>query len=139
MKKLLFFLLMLLGTAVQIKAQVITESSATREVIKEFFDIRDSTFIRVIPFEVKSETRPVKYDIVIYAKIGEVTVTLTDPNAKKTMNITIGNKNHRPDDEPSKGEISDDKPMKIPGIWKFSINSKNATGTISYQIETMKP
>jgi hypothetical protein len=137
MKKLLFFLLVF--GAIQVKAQVTTESSATWEVIKDSFDIRDSTFIRIVPFVVKSETKPVKYDIKIYAKIGEITVSLTDPTEKISMNITIGNKNHSAGDEPSKGEISDDKPLKIPGTWKFSINSKNATGTISYQIETIKP
>ncbi len=80
MKKLLFFLLVL--GAVQAKAQV----------IKGSIDLRDSTINRSIPFEVPAGTKLVKYDIKVYADVGEITVSLSDPNDKKSMNVTLGTK-----------------------------------------------
>jgi hypothetical protein len=127
MKKLLFFLLVL--GAVQAKAQV----------IKGSFDLRDSTINRSIPFEVTAGTKLVKYVIKVYADVGEITVSLSDPNDKKSMNITLGTKTSSGSHEPSKGELSDDLKPKVPGTWRFSISSENATGRVSYQIETIKP
>ena len=127
MKKLLFFLLVL--GAVQAKAQV----------IKGSIDLRDSTINRSIPFEVTAGTKSVKYVIKVYADVGEVTVSVSDPNDKKSMNVTLGTKTRGGGHEPSKGELSDDLKPKVPGTWKFNISSENATGTISYQIETIKP
>jgi hypothetical protein len=127
MKKLLFFLLVL--GAVQVKAQV----------IKGSMDMRDSTFNRSIPFEMTAGTKSVKYAIKVYAAVGEVTVTLTDPNDKRSVNFTLGTKARSGGNEPSKGEISDEMNPKIPGTWKFNIRAENATGSISYQIEIIKP
>jgi len=127
MKKLLFFLLVL--GAVQVKAQV----------IKGSIDLRDSTINRSIPFEVAAGTKSVKYVIKVYADEGEVTVSLCDPNDKKSMNVTLGTKTSSGGHEPSKGELSDDLKPKVPGTWKFNISAENATGRISYQIEVIKP
>jgi len=128
MKKLLFFLLVL--GAVQVKAQV----------IKGSMDMRDSTFNRSIPFEVTPETKSVKYLIKVYAALGEVTVTFTDPNDKRSgLNVTLGTQTRGGGHEPSKGELSDDLNPKIPGTWKFNIRAENATGSVSYKIEIIKP
>jgi hypothetical protein len=129
MKKLLFFLLVL--GAVQAKAQVIT--------IKGFIGVRDSTFNRTIPFEVTAGTNSVKYAIKVFAAAGEVTVTLIDPNDKKSVNVTLGTKTNSGGYGPSEGELSDDLKPKIAGTWKFNIRADNATGRISYQIEIKKP
>jgi hypothetical protein len=126
MKKLLFFLLVL--GVIQVKAQV----------FKGSMDMRDSTFNRSIPFEVKAGTKSVKYAIKVYAAVGEVTVTLIDPNDKKSVNVTLGTQTRGGGHEPSKGEISDDMNPKTPGIWKFNIRAENATGSVSYQIEIIK-
>src|SRR5580692_2820276 len=96
MKKLLFFLLVL-GT-VQVKAQV----------IKDSFDMKNNTINRSIPFEVTAGTKSVKYAIKVYAAEGEVTVTLTDPNDKRSVNVKLGTQARGGGHEPSKGEISDD-------------------------------
>jgi len=128
MKKLLFFFLAL--GAMQAKAQV----------IKGSIDLRDSTISRSIPFDVTAGTKLVKYVIKVYAAEGEVTVTLTDPNDKRSsLNVTLGTQTRNGGHEPSKGELSDDLKPKIPGTWKFNINTENATGRISYQIEIIKP
>jgi hypothetical protein len=127
MKKLLIFLLVL--GAVQVKAQV----------IKGSIDLRDSTFNRSIPFEVTAGTRSVKYDIKVYADEGEVTVTLTDPDDKRPVNVTLGTRARSGGHEPSKGELADNVNVKVPGTWKFNIRAENATGKISYQIELIKP
>ena len=129
MKKLLFFLLVL--GAIQAKAQ-------TLRVIKGSIDLRDSTFNRSIPFEVVAGTKTVKYDIKVYADAGEVTVSLSDPNDKKSMNVTLGTQTSSGGHEPSKGELSDDLKPKIPGTWKFNIKAENATGKVSYQIVISK-
>jgi len=129
MKKLLFFLLVL--GAIQAKAQ-------TLRVIKGSIDLRDSTFNRSIPFEVVAGTKSVKYDIKVYAGVGEVTVSLSDPNDKKSMNVTLGTQTSSGGHEPSKGELSDDLKPKIPGTWKFNIKAENATGKVSYQIVISK-
>ena len=126
MKKLLFFLLVL--GAVHAKAQV----------IKGSIDLRDSTINRSIPFEVVAGTKTVKYDIKVYADAGEVTVSLSDPNDKKSMNVTLGTQTSSGGHEPSKGELSDDLKPKIPGTWKFNIKAENATGKVSYQIVISK-
>lgn len=120
---------MLVLGAIQAKAQV----------IKGSIDLRDSTFNRSIPFEVSAGTKSVKYVIKVYADAGEVTVSLSDPNNKKSMNVTLGTKTSSGGHEPSKGELSDDLKPKIPGTWKFNIRAENATGTVSYQIEIIKP
>ncbi len=120
---------MLVLGAVQVKAQV----------IKGAIDMKDSTFNRNIPFEVMAATKSVKYLIRVYAAVGEVTVTLTDPNEKKMVNVTLGTKARGGGNEPSKGELSDDVSLKIPGTWKFNIRAENATGSVSYQIEIIKP
>ena len=127
MKKLLFFLLVL--GAIQAKAQV----------IKGSIDLRDSTINRSIPFEVAAATKSVKYVIKVYADVGEVTVSLSDANDKKSMNVTLGTKTNSGGHEPSKGELSDDLKPKVPGTWKFNIRAENATGRIEYQIEIKKP
>jgi len=127
MKKLLFFLLVL--GAVQAKAQV----------IKGSIDLKDSTINRSIPFEVPTGTKLVKYDIKVYAEIGEVTVSLSDPNDKKSMNITLGTQTSSGGHEASKGELADDLKPKVYGTWKFNIGAENATGRISYQMEITKP
>src|SRR5476649_1596869 len=101
MKKLLFFLLML--GAIQAKAQV----------IKGSIDLRDSTFNRSIPFEVTAGTKTVKYVIKVYTDVGEVTVSLSDPNDKKSMNVTLGTQTSSGGHEPSKGELSDDLKPKV--------------------------
>ena len=129
MKKLLFFLLVL--GAVQVKAQ-------TLRVINGSIDLRDSTINRSIPFEVTTGTKLVKYDIKVYAEVGEVTVSLSDPNDKKSMNVTLGTQTSGGGHEASKGELSDDLKPKVYGTWKFNINAENATGRISYQIEISK-
>jgi hypothetical protein len=129
MKKLLFFLLVL--GAMQAKAQVIT--------IKGFMGVKDSTFNRSIPFEVATGTYSVKYAIKVFAAEGEVTVTLTDPNDKRSLNVTLGTKTGSGGYGPSEGELSDDLKPKIPGTWKFNISAANATGRISYQIDIKKP
>ena len=129
MKKLLFFLLVLGAT--QVKAQTI-------RVIKGSIDLSDSTFNRSIPFEVTAGTKTVKYDIKVYADAGEVTVSLSDPNDKKSMNVTLGTQTSSGGHEPSKGELSDDLKPKIPGTWKFNIKAENATGKVSYQIVISK-
>jgi hypothetical protein len=128
MKKLLFFLLVL-GGAVQAKAQV----------IKGSIDMKDSTINRSIPFEVAAGTKSVKYAVKVYVSVGELTVTLTDPNDKKATGFTLGTSTRNGGNEPSKGEISDNVKPKIPGTWKFNIKAENATGRISYQIEVIKP
>lgn len=129
MKKLLFFLLVL--GSVQVKAQ-------TLRVINGSIDLKDSTLNRTIPFEVTTGTKLVKYDIKVYAEVGEVTVSLSDPNDKKSMNVTLGTKTSSGGHEASKGELSDDLKPKVYGPWKFNINAENATGRISYQIEISK-
>ena len=129
MKKLLFFLLVL--GAIQAKAQGVT--------LKGFIGVKDSTFNRSIPFEVTTETSSVKYAIKVFAASGEVTVTLTDPNDKKSLNVTIGTKTRTDGYGPSEGELSDDLKPKIPGTWKFNIRAENVTGRISYQIDIKKP
>ena len=130
MKKLLFFLLVL--GAVQVKAQDVT--------IKGFIAMKDSTFNRTIPFEVTPGANLVKYTIKVFAAEGEVTVTLTDPNEKKSsLNVTLGTKTRSGGYAPSEGELSDDLKPKIPGTWKFNIKAENVTGRISYQIEIKKP
>jgi hypothetical protein len=129
MKKLLFFLLVL--GAIQAKAQ-------TLRVIKGSIDLRDSTINRSIPFEVTEGTKTVKYVIKVYADAGVVTVSVSDPNDKKYMNVTLGTQTSSGGHEPSKGELSDDLKPKIPGTWKFNISSENATGKVSYQIEISK-
>ncbi len=129
MKKLLFFLLVL--GAVQVKGQVIT--------LKGFIGMKDSTFSRTIPFEVTPGTSLVKYAIKVFAAEGEVTVTLTDPNEKKSsLNVTLGTKTRSGGYAPSEGELTDDLKPKITGTWKFNIKAENATGRISYQIAIIK-
>jgi hypothetical protein len=135
MKKLLFFLLVL--GAVQVKAQAIKASINT--IIKGSIELRDSTINRSIPLEVTAGAKAVKYDIKVYADVGEITVTLTEPSGKKSFNVTLGTKTSSGGHEPSKGEMSDYVIVKIPGTWNFYIRAENATGTISYQIETIKP
>ena len=127
MKKLLFILL-ILGAA-QTKAQV---------TIKGFIGVKDSTFNRSIPFEVATGTNSVKYAIKVFAAAGEVTVTLTDPNDKKFVNVTLGTKTNSGGYGPSEGELADDLKPKIPGTWKLNIRAENVTGRISYQIEIKK-
>jgi hypothetical protein len=127
MKKLLFFLLVL--GAVQVKAQV----------IKGSIDLRDSTINRTIPFEVPSGAKTVKYDIKVYADVGEVTVTLTEPGGKKSFNVTLGTKASVAGHESSKGEMSDNVKVKIPGTWNFYIRAEHVTGTVNYEIEILKP
>lgn len=127
MKKLLFFLL-LLG-AVQVKAQA----------IKGSINLRDSTFNRSIAFIVTAGTKSVKYDIKVYAEVGEVTVRLTEPSGKKSFNVTIGTQASVRGHESSKGEMIDNVEVKVPGTWTFYIQAENATGTIDYQIEPIKP
>ena len=122
---------MLVLGAIQAKAQVIT--------IKGFIGVKDSTFNRSIPFEVTAGTNSVKYAIKVFAAEGEVTVTLTDPNDKKSLNVTLGTKTRSAGYGPSEGELSDDLKPKIPGTWKFNIRAENVTGRISYQIEIKKP
>jgi hypothetical protein len=129
MKKLLFILL-ILGAA-QAKAQDI--------IIKGFIGVKDSTFNRTIPFEVAAGTKSVKYTIKVFAAAGEVTVTLTDPNDKKSFNVTLGTKANSGGYGPSEGELSDDLKTKIPGTWKFNIRAENVTGRINYEIEIKKP
>ncbi len=115
--------------AVQVKAQV----------IKGSIDLRDSTISRSIPFEVAPGTKLVKYDIKVYAEVGAVTVSLSDPNDKKSMNVTLGTEARNGGHESSKGELADDLKPKVYGTWKFNINAENASGRISYQIEVTKP
>lgn len=129
MKKLLFILL-ILGAA-KAKAQDV--------VIKGFIGVKDSTFNRTIPFEVTTGTNSVKYAIKVFAAAGEVTVTLTDPNDKRSLNVTLGTKANSGGYGPSEGELSDDLKPKIPGTWKFNIRAENVTGRINYQIEIKKP
>ncbi|HWD89069.1 MAG TPA: hypothetical protein VG367_13145 [Mucilaginibacter sp.] len=129
MKKLLFLLLIL--AAAKTKAQDIN--------IKGFMGVKDSTFNRTIPFEVTAGTNSVKYIIKVFAAAGEVTVTLTDPNDKKSLNVTLGTKTNNGGYGPSEGELSDDLKPKIPGTWKFNIRAENVTGRINYQIEIKKP
>ena len=120
---------MLVLGAVQAKAQV----------IKGSIDLRDSTINRTIPFEVTAGTKSVKYVVKVYADVGEITVMLTEPGGKKSFNVTLGTKTSSGGHEPSKGELSDNVNVKIPGTWQFNIRAENATGTISYQIELIKP
>jgi len=127
MKKLLFFLLVL--GAVHAKAQV----------IKGSIDLRDSTINRSIPFEVPAGTKSVKYDVKVYADVGEITVMLTEPGGKKSFNVTLGTKTSSGGHESSKGEMIDNVSVKIPGTWNFYIRAENVTGKISYQIELKKP
>ncbi len=128
MKKLLFFLLVM--GAIQVKAQV----------IKGSVELKDSTISRTIPFVVTPQTKTVKYVINVYAAEGEVTVLLTDPNGKSSTNVTLGSQKRGPGHEPSKGQLSEDNlNPKVPGTWKFSIRAENATGSVSYQIEVIKP
>jgi len=127
MKKLLFFLLAL--GAIQAKAQV----------IKGSIDLRDSTINRSIPIEVPAGTKSVKYDIKVYADVGEITVVLTEPSGKRSFNVTLGTKTSSGGHEPSKGEMSDSVSVKVPGTWNFYIRAENVTGTISYEIEAIKP
>jgi len=128
MKKLLFFLLLLGAT------------KAKAQLIKGSIDRRDSTINRSIPFEVPTGTKLVKYVIKVYAAKGEVTVSLSDPNDKRSsLNVSLGTKTRSGGNEPSKGELSDDLKPKVFGTWKFNIGSENATGRIEYQIEIKKP
>ena len=127
MKKLLIILFAL--GAVQAKAQL----------IKGSIDLRDSTINRTIPFEVASGTKLVKYVLKVFADVGELTISLTDPNDKKSMNVTLGTKTGSGGHEPSKGELSDDLKPKVTGTWKFNIRAENATGRVTYQIEIQKP
>lgn len=128
MKKLLFFLLVL--AAVQVKGQVIT--------LKSFIGMKDSTFSRTIPFEVTPGTSVVKYAIKVFAAEGAVTVTLTDPNDKKSVNVTLGTETRSGGYAPSEGELTDDLKPKVTGTWKFNIRAEKATGRISYQIAIIK-
>jgi len=127
MKKLLFFLLAL--GAIQAKAQV----------IKGSISLRDSTINRTIPFEVPAGIKSVKYDIKVYADIGEITVVLTEPSGKRSFNVTLGTKTSSGGHEPSKGEMIDNVSVKTPGTWNFYIRAENVTGTIGYEIEAIKP
>lgn len=126
MKKLLFLSLVL--GAIQSKAQM----------IKGSIDMRDTSFTQSVPFNVTAGTKSVKYLIKVYADLGRVTVTLTDPNEKRFSNVTIGTETPGGDNEPSKGELWDDAQLKIPGTWKFIIRAEKASGRVSYQIETIK-
>lgn len=107
--------------------------------LKGFIGVKDSTFNRTIPFEVMAGTNSVKYIIKVFAAAGEVTVTLTDPNDKKSLNVTLGNKTSKGGYGPSEGELSDELKPKISGTWKFNIRAENVTGRINYQIEIKKP
>ena len=127
MKKLLFFLLAL--GAIQAKAQV----------IKGSISLRDSTINRTIPFDVPAGTKSVKYDIKVYADVGEITVVLTEPSGKRSFNVTLGTKTSSGGHEPSKGEMIDNVSVKTPGTWNFYIRAENVTGTIGYEIEAIKP
>ena len=127
MKKLLFILLIL--GAVQAKAQT----------IKGSIDLKDSTINRSIPFEVATGTKSVRYRVKVYVAVGEVTVTLNDPNGKKATGFTIGTKVPSGGNEPSKGELGDDVIPHVFGTWKFNIRAENASGRISYQIDVIKP
>jgi len=127
MKKLLIFLLAL--GAIQAKAQV----------IKGSISLRDSTINRTIPFEVPAGIKSVKYDIKVYADIGEITVVLTEPSGKRSFNVTLGTKTSSGGHEPSKGEMIDNVSVKTPGTWNFYIRAENVTGTIGYEIEAIKP
>ena len=127
MKKLLIFLLAL--GAIQAKAQV----------IKGSISLRDSTINRTIPFDVPAGTKSVKYDIKVYADIGEITVVLTEPSGKRSFNVTLGTKTSSGGHEPSKGEMIDNVSVKTPGTWNFYIRAENVTGTIGYEIEAIKP
>ena len=127
MKKLLFFLLAL-GT-IQARAQV----------IKGSIDLKDSTINRSVPFEVTSGTKSVKYLVKVYVSVGAVTVSLNDPNDKKVTGFTIGTSIPGGGHEPSKGEMGDEVSPKVFGTWKFHIRAGNATGTVSYQVEVIKP
>jgi len=127
MKKLLFILL-IVGAA-QAKAQV----------IKGSIDLKDSTINRTIPFEVAAGTKSVKYSVKVYLSVGELTVTLTDPNGKKATGFTLGTKREDGGNDPSKGELGDSFIPKIPGTFKFNIRAEDATGRISYQVEVIKP
>jgi len=120
--------LLVLG-AVQAKAQV----------IKGSIELRDSAINRSIPIEVPAGAKSVKYDVKVYADVGEIKVTLTEPSTKKSFNVTIGTKASSTGHEPSKAEMSDDVSVKIPGNWTFYIRAENATGTISYEFEILKP
>jgi hypothetical protein len=121
MKKLLFLFL------------VLAAASAKAQTIKGSIDLKDSTINRTIPFEVATGTKSLKYVVKVYVDLGQVTVTLSDPNGRTPTNITIGGGH-----EASKGELSDDVKTKIPGTWKFNFRSDRATGKISYEIEIIK-
>ena len=84
-----------------------------------------STFNRSIPFEVTAGTNSVKYTIKVFAAVGEVTVTLTDPNDKKVVNVTLGTKTISGGYGPSEGDLSDNLKPKISGTWKFNIKAEN--------------
>ena len=128
MKKLLFFLLAL--GAMQAKAQL----------IKGSIDLKDSTINRSIPFEVVAGMKSVRYTVKAYLAVGELTISLTDPNDKKSTGFSLGTKTSSGGHEPSKGEISsNDISIKTPGTWKFNIKTENATGTVSYRLEVIKP
>jgi hypothetical protein len=126
MKKLLFILL-ILGAA-QAKAQM----------IKGSIDLKDSTINRTIPFEVAAGTKSVKYSVKVYLSLGELTVTINDPNGKKATGFTLGTKRQDGGNDPSKGELGDSFVPKTTGTWKFSISAENATGRISYEVDVIK-
>ena len=112
---------------------------AKAQVIKGSISLRDSTINRTIPFEVPAGIKSVKYDIKVYADIGEITVVLTEPSGKRSFNVTLGTKTSSGGHEPSKGEMIDNVSVKTPGTWNFYIRAENVTGTIGYEIEAIKP
>jgi|GEM_PF-1655025 len=128
MKKLLFFLLAL--GAMQAKAQA----------IKGSITLKDSTLSRSIPVEVAAGTKSIKFTVKVYLAVGEVAVSLTDPNGKKAAGgFSLNTHTKGGGNEPSKGELSADETPKVPGTWKFNIRAKDATGTFNYQIEVVQP
>ena len=128
MKKLLFFLLSL--AAFQAKAQV----------IKGSIDLKDSTITRSIPVEVAAGAKSIKFTVKVYLALGELSVSLTDPNGKKASGgFSLDTRTKSGGNAPSKGELSADETPKIPGTWKFNIKAKDANGTFNYKIEVVEP
>jgi len=127
MKKLLFILL------------ILSAAGAKAQTVKGSIDLRDSTFSRTIPFEVAAGTASVKYRVKVYVSTGAVTVTLRDSNDKKATGFTIGTAMPGGGHEPSRGEMGDNVVPHVFGTWKFIIKAENATGTLSYQVDLIKP
>lgn len=122
MKKLILFIL--LFRAFQCEAQ---------SAVKGSIEFKDSVINRTISFKVEKGARKVSYTVEAYIKFGKLGVSLTDPNGKQHGGFELGSE---PDVskkvKPSKGTITNDVDLPVPGTWVMNIWVRKGTGHLSY-------